>query len=129
MEAIEEITSLTEKAVATLLAGRKRFTTDRSSKCQRKVVRWPFPGTVQLWLPDDNGSERLLLGTSVNLSVQGIAIRCDEELRLGSKIPIAIHEPELSLQGTAVVRHCTAIDNGTFFVGMQFLFDSDDGQA
>jgi hypothetical protein len=93
-----------------------------ATKGRRRAPRWPFPGTVELWIPEADGQERYTLATSLNLSLQGMGMRCDEELSEGTELAIAIHEPEVSFHGRAVVRHCTEFE-GEYLIGLQFLFD------
>ena len=121
MESVE-VCSLTEASITKLLTGRHERPSDAALGGRRKVLRWPFPGTVQLWISDENGVEEHTLATSVNLSEQGVGILVDDELPIGLELTIALHEPEASLQGRAVVRHCTHADE-RYFVGLQFVFD------
>ena len=120
---ITEICPLTEEAVAKLLAGRNTRQPDTKGKARRKVTRWPFTGTVELWIPDEQGRERYALATSLNLSLGGVGIRCDEALSLGLELALAVHEPEVSFHGRGVVRHCTDM-KGEFLIGLQFLYDA-----
>ena len=69
-----------------------------------------------------SGGERYALATSINLSVDGIGVRADEELRSGLQLAIAIHEPEMSFHGRAVVRHCAETDTGSYIVGLEFVY-------
>jgi len=120
-----EICALTEQAVGELLAKRQTWASRADAGGRRRAMRWPFPGTVELWIPDGNGGERYNLATSINLSIDGIGIRADEELRIGMTLSIAIHEPEMSFHGKAFVRHCTETDAGSYILGLQFLFDKN----
>ena len=120
-----EICALTEHAVGELLAKRQSWASRADSGGRRRAMRWPFPGTVELWIPDGNGGERYNLATSINLSIDGIGIRADEELRPGLKLAVAIHEPEMSFHGKAMVRHCAETDRGSYIVGLQFLYDKN----
>jgi len=117
-----EIFQLTEEAVNRLLAERASGTSMPFAKCRRKTQRWPFPGTVELWLANDKGVEEIELGTCVNMSHNGLGMLLDRELPIGLKLPMAVHQPESSLQGHAVVCHCTEIDAG-YYVGVKFLFE------
>lgn len=117
-----EICRLTEEAVARFLAGRDPKQPDTSGKARREVARWPFPGTVELWIPDEHGIEHHALATSLNLSLGGVGVRCDEALSPGLELAIAVHEPEVSFHGRAVVRHCTEM-RGDYLIGLQFLYD------
>ena len=49
----------------------------------------------------------------------------EEALEPGLELAIVFHEPEVSLFGRAVVRHCTEFEHGSFFVGIQFLFEGE----
>ena len=120
-----EICALTEQSVGELLAKRQSWASRADASGRRRTMRWPFPGTVELWIPDEDGGERYALATSINLSIDGIGIRADEELPPGLQLAVAIHEPEMSFHGKAVVRHCTETETGSFIVGLQFLFDKD----
>ena len=116
-----EICALTERALARMLAGRAGDPNGAKPGGRRKAPRWPFPGTVELWVPDQNGLEQHTLATSQNLSTHGIGIKVDEALPVDLELGIAIHEPEMSFHGRAVVRHCTEIEDG-YYIGMQFRF-------
>ena len=120
-----EIYRLTEKAIDRLLCKQEQdanLTDDEA--CRRQSKRWPFPGTVEMWLPDRNGVEHIALGTCVNLGRQGLAMLYEEELPIGLEIALAVHQPEASLHGRAVVRHCAAKDDA-FYIGVEFLFDKE----
>ncbi len=117
-----EIYRLTEKAIDRLLSEQEQNRNLSANACRRKTKRWPFPGTVEMWLPDENGVEQIALGTCVNLSRQGLAMLYEEELPLGLEMAMAVHQPEASLHGRAVVRHCSAKDDD-FYIGLEFLFD------
>ncbi|MGD2109857.1 MAG: PilZ domain-containing protein [Phycisphaerae bacterium] len=120
---ITEICPLSEEAVAQLLAGRNAREPDTEHKARRKVARWPFPGTVELWIPDQQGRERYTLATSLNLGLGGVGIRCDEPLSPGLELALAVHEPEISFHGRGTVRHCTEM-GGEYLIGLQFVFDA-----
>lgn len=92
---------------------------------QRRDSRWPFPGTVELWLPDSAYGERHLLATLHNLSPNGLAMRTRKEVHSGTRVSLAIHLPELSCYGHAIVRHCTRSNVG-FLVGVEFIFESEE---
>ena len=120
-----EFCALTEQSVGELLAKRQSWASRADANGRRRAMRWPFPGTVELWIPDGNGGERYNLATSINLSIDGIGIRADEELRPGLILAVAIHEPEMSFHGQAMVRHCTETDTGSYILGLQFLYDKN----
>jgi len=120
-----EICALTEESVDELLTKRQSWASRADAGGRRRAMRWPFPGTVELWIPDGNGGERYNLATSINLSRDGIGIRADEELRPGLELAVAIHEPEMSFHGKAVVRHCAESENESYILGLQFIFDKN----
>ncbi len=120
MEAAE-ICPLARDTLAELLTGRNTTAADKAGKRRRKVPRWPFPGTVELWIPDELGIERYALATSLDLSLDGVGIRCDEPLSPGLELAVAIHEPEVSFHGRAIVKHCTEIED-EYLIGLQFRF-------
>ena len=115
-----EICKLTQAAVARLLEDRAGL--KLSSREKRRTPRWPFPGTVELWIPDEDGTERYTLATSLDLSINGAGIRADEPLEPGLELPVAFHEPEVSFHGRAIVRHCTRVEED-YVIGLQFVFD------
>ena len=82
-----EICQLTEDAVHRLLAERVSGTSDSYADCRRKTTRWPFPGTVELWLPNDEGIEEIELGTCINMSPSGLGMLLDRELPIGLEVP------------------------------------------
>ncbi len=116
-----EICALSPESVAQLLTGRQRAGRGSAWHGRRNAQRWSFPGTIELWIPEA-GSERHALASSINLSTTGVGLRCDEPLTPGMELGIAIHEPEMSFHGRAVVRHCTETPDETCIVGLQFLF-------
>lgn len=117
-----EIYPLNRSTVTELLIGNEVHAPDDEGARRRSLRRWPFPGTVQLWVPDENGIEELQLATCVNLSLDGAGLIHDEILPEGLDLTIAIHQPEASFQGRATIRHCTWTSKG-YFIGLQFLFD------
>jgi len=116
-----EICELTRQSIKSLLEQRMGAATGRD-RCRRDNVRWAFPGAVELWITDDDGTENHVLATSINLSSQGIGIRTDEPIKPGTEVGVAVHEPEMSLHGRAAVRHCNPAGH-EFVVGLQFLFN------
>lgn len=120
-----EIHPLTRQAVGKLLGDRTSHAANGHANCLRRTTRWPFPGTVELWLPRDGGGDAYALATSINLSADGIGIKFEEPLKPGLNTGIAFHEPEASFHGHATVRHCTELEDGSYFIGMQFRFDAD----
>lgn len=118
-----EFCALASDSIAKLLAGRQKHSRATAWHGQRNAPRWPFPSTVELWVPDATGEDRYLLATSVNLSTTGIGLKVDEQIPAGTELALAVHEPEMSFHGRAVVRHCTETDRGYWLAGMQFLFE------
>ncbi|MCK4660152.1 MAG: PilZ domain-containing protein [Phycisphaerae bacterium] len=116
----EEIILLTADSVAALVAAHRSCEETETGK--RRMPRWPFPGTTQLWLTDAAGVEKLVFATCCNISADGLGLRTDDSLPVGTTVPIAIHLPQATYHGKAAVRHCTASANG-YFVGMEFSFE------
>lgn len=123
-----EFCKLGPDTVAKLLAGRQKNTRPTNWHGRRNAPRWPFPSTVELWIPGPKGEDHYSLATSINLSTTGIGLKLDEAIPPGTKVSLAVHEPEVSFHGRAVVRHCTQTDHGYCIAGLQFLFDPDDGR-
>lgn len=121
MDALE-FCPLTKGALGELLSARHPSSVGDKKTERRQMPRWPFPGTVELWVPDESGIEQHVLATSINLSLQGVGIKIDDDLPLDTNVGIAIHEPEVSLHGRAFVRHCTPIDDG-YYIGLSFAFN------
>ncbi len=119
-----EVFPLTERGLMKLLRTREAARPAGAARGRRKAARWPFPGVVEMWIPDDSGEPQHTLATSVNLSLNGIGIRCDDPLECGLELDIAFHEPEMSFHGRASVRHCTKIDSD-HLIGLQFVFDKE----
>jgi hypothetical protein len=92
---------------------------------KRLVERWPFPGTVEVWLPEDCYGERHVLATLHNLSAHGLAMRTRRPVPTGTRVALAVHQPELSCYGHALVRHCTQAAVG-YLVGVEFFYPNDD---
>lgn len=115
------VVPLTEKAVSKLLRSREAARPKNRQAGKRLTPRWPFPGVVELWLPDENGEMQHSLATSINLSLNGIGIRYDETLEPGTEVELAFHEPEMSFHGRAIVRHATKMESD-HLIGMQFVF-------
>lgn len=122
MEATE-FCALGSDSIARLLAGRQKNLRPTTWHGRRNAPRWPFPSTVELWIPDSEGGDKYGLATSINLSTTGIGLKVDEFISPGTEVAIAVHEPEMSFHGRAVVRHCTQTDHGFCIAGLQFLFD------
>lgn len=118
-----EICPLTREAVTKLFADRHAQADEKVERQRRKAPRWPFPGTAELWVPGEGDIEHYTLATSLNLSLDGAGIRCDEPLPLNLELAVAFHEPEVSFHGRAVVRHCTRMGD-EYLIGLQFLFDA-----
>lgn len=122
MEATE-FCALGSDSIARLLAGRQKNLRPTTWHGRRNAPRWPFPSTVELWVPDSSGEDRYCLATSINLSTTGIGLKLDEPIEAGTEVAIAVHEPEVSFHGRAVVRHCSETDHGFCIAGLQFIFE------
>jgi len=116
-----EFVKLTPETAAALIISQIRDRAFSEPLGQRRKPRWPFPGTVELWLPDEAESERHIFGTAINISADGIAVRCDEKPTIGTACAIAIHLAEATYHGRAVVRHVTQTSRD-YILGVQFTF-------
>jgi hypothetical protein len=117
----DEFIPISEKAIAAILHDRFGCTDDGQVDPRRRLPRWPFPGTVELWIQDANGEAEHELGRALNLSLGGVGIMIDRELTPGQSFEIAIHQPEATLYGRATVRHCTVTDSG-HHAGLEFQY-------
>jgi hypothetical protein len=80
---------------------------------------------VEVWLPEDCYGERHLLATLHNLSLDGFAMRARRPVPTNTKLEFALHEPELSCYGHALVRHCSQAPFG-YLIGCEFVFPGED---
>lgn len=116
-----EIRPLSREALEGFLHDRESAAPDDHLGAQRRAPRWPFSWPVELWVPDGTGREEYSLATCRNLSMGGVGVSSDDPIATGQEIPIAIHQPEISFHGRAVVRHCRKTSAG-YYVGLEFLF-------
>ncbi len=121
----EKIVRITPEAISELLDTHRVNATAKQGPGARREERWPFPGTVEVWLPEQCYGERHVLATLHNLSVHGLAMRTRRPIPVETKISLAIHQPALSCYGHAVVRHCTQAHHG-YLVGVEFMSHEDD---
>ena len=117
----EEFIQITRKAVLSILQDRYGYSEDGYVDSRRGKPRWPFPGTVELWIPLPDGEQEYILARALNLSSKGVGVLIDDPLEVGSEVSIAIHEPEATLFGKAMVRHSAAIDHG-ILAGLEFVY-------
>ncbi|MFH1745903.1 MAG: PilZ domain-containing protein [Planctomycetota bacterium] len=117
----DRIVKLSPKAIQQLIDSQQIKSESKQGPGKRRVERWPFPGTVEVWLPDDCYGEQHHLATLHNLSINGLAMRTRRPIATDTKVSIALHQPELSAYGHAVVRHCTRAHAG-YLVGVEFCF-------
>lgn len=120
----EQIVKLTPESVRGLLEQQRSQAIAKQGPGQRREERWPFPGTVEIWLPEHCYGEKHVLGTLHNLSQNGLAMRTRRPLERDTIVAIALHQPAVSCYGQAVVRHCTRASVG-YLVGVEFTFASD----
>lgn len=118
----DEILPLTPQTATELARAQQPAAGQPDEAGKRAQPRWPFPGTVELWVPADDGTEMHALGVCHNLSRTGIGVRCDHQLPAGLTLPLAIHLPQASYHGKGVVRHCSERGKG-FLVGIEFVFE------
>jgi hypothetical protein len=121
----EKIVKISAETIRELIDAQGIASIPKDSPGKRREERWPFPGTVEVWLPEECYGERHVLATLHNLSPNGLGMRCRRPVPVDTKVAIAIHQPELSCYGHAVVRHCTRAHVG-YMVGMEFVFPPPD---
>jgi hypothetical protein len=121
----ERIVKLTPESVEELLNARSVQAQNKNGPGHRREERWPFPGTVEVWLPDECYGEKHVLATLHNLSPHGLAMRSRRPITKDTPVSIAIHQPELSCYGNALIRHCTRAHVG-YLIGMEFSFAAED---
>jgi hypothetical protein len=124
----ERIVKLTPDAIRELVEPRGVKTVSKHENGMRREERWPFPGAVEVWLPETCYGERHVLATVHNISPHGLAMQLERPIDKDTKIELAIHEPELSCYGNAFVRHCTRTAAG-YLVGVEFSFDSEEEEG
>ncbi|MCB9850995.1 MAG: hypothetical protein H6817_09875 [Phycisphaerales bacterium] len=117
----EEFIPLSADAVLDILHERYGYCDDRDANERRGRTRWPFPGTVELWVPNEDGGEEYLLARALNLSPLGVGILVEDDIPMDARVSIAIHQPEATLFGKALTRHASPTPEGTL-VGLQFLY-------
>ncbi|GEM_PF-504884 len=121
----ERIIKLSVTVIRELLESQNIQTTHKQPPGARRHPRWPFPGAVEVWLPDSCYGERHMIATMHNLSLNGLAMRSRLPIPTGTPISLAIHEPALSCYGQAVVRHCTRGAVG-YLIGVEFIFSENE---
>jgi len=121
----ERIVKLTPEAIHELLESMRISAQSKQPRGKRREDRWPFPGTVEVWLPDECYGERHVLATLHNLSPSGLAMRTRRPIPTATRVSLAVHQPELSCYGHAIVRHCTRAPVG-YLVGVEFYYHGED---
>jgi len=117
----EHIVKLSPQTIHELLDAQRVRAEPKHPPGQRRTERWPFPGTVEVWLPDGCYGEQHVLATLHNLNENGLAMRTRRPIPTDTRISLALHQPELSVYGHALVRHCTRAHVG-YLVGVEFAF-------
>jgi hypothetical protein len=117
----DNIVKISPVAIRELIDSHQVNAVPKAGPGHRRETRWPFPGTVEVWLPESCYGERHVLATLHNLSLHGLAMRARRPVPIGTKVSLAVHQPELSCYGHAVVRHCTQAHVG-YLIGMEFIF-------
>lgn len=121
----ERIVKLSPEAIAELIDAHRVAAVSKEPPGKRREERWPFPGTVELWLPEQCYGERHMLATLHNLSPNGLGMRSRRPVPVDTKVSLAIHQPALSCYGHALVRHCTRTHVG-YLVGLEFIYQSEE---
>ncbi|MCL2330022.1 MAG: PilZ domain-containing protein [Phycisphaerae bacterium] len=120
----QEIVNLTQKRITEIVVARQEaglLPSELVPVERRHGDRWPFRGAVELW-PEGMDGRSLTHGTCLNIGDSGMGLCCDEYHAPGETMEVAIHLPEMTLCGQAVVRYCSQVRN-QFMVGMEFIYD------
>lgn len=117
---VKEFVPLNRATIAKLIENRQARDAGVSGRKRRRLARWPFPGQLQLWVRNAAGEEIQLFGTCHNLNENGIGVNCERHIEPGTRVPIAIHQPEATYHGEGVVRHSTP-SGAEYFVGIEFI--------
>ena len=115
----DEIAELTEQSVRDLIRVRTEGSEPFPGHERRRAARWPFPGTVEIQSAD--GEPGQWFATCRNISETGLGMACDRGFDQNSLLEIAIHLPEATLYGRAIVRYCQGTPAG-FMTGIEFLY-------
>lgn len=119
----DEFIKISQTAIEQLLIERYGHEQTDMHDRRRAQQRWPFPGTIELWLPETDaadGDQAHVLGRVLNLSTGGIGALLDEPVDIEQTLTAAIHQPEATLYGDVIVRHCAPTAHG-YHVGLQFV--------
>ncbi len=117
----DQIVKLTREAIGAVLGERHRTQAGvYAGKDRRNRARWPFPGTVQIWPCGGDGRQNWY-GTLRDLSEDGLGMCCDDPFIPGTRVEIALHVPEASFCGQAIIRYCQPTGRD-YLVGVQFQF-------
>lgn len=119
----DRIVRLTPAAVEELLDAHRMPSVAKQANVKRRHERWPFPGTIEIWLPEKCYGELNFLATLHNLSPGGLAMRSRRPIPVDTRLSFAIHVPALSTYGEGVVRHCTQAHAG-YLIGVEFIFEA-----
>lgn len=117
----EQIVRITPEVIRSLIQKSPAPTIAKQGPGRREQERWPFAGTVELWLPDTAYGEKHILATLHNISAGGLAVRSRLPIQTDTRVDLALHQPDLSCYGQAIVRHCTSAPSG-YLIGVEFLF-------
>lgn len=124
----EKIVKLSPDVVRELIDVQQVEAVAKTAPGNRREERWPFPGAVEVWLPEQCYGERHMLATLHNLSPHGLGMRARRPVPVDTKVSVAIHQPALSCYGHAMIRHCTQAHVG-YLIGMEFIFDAAEDDA
>ncbi|HOB73210.1 MAG TPA: PilZ domain-containing protein [Phycisphaerae bacterium] len=119
----EEIVKLSREAVINLIKTRRSTVHIEpfAGPERRRSPRWPFPGQVEVRVADDEQCPPGFFDCR-DLSETGMGMCGDHHYPVGTVIELALHVPELTLYGRAVVRYCMQTSRG-HMMGVEFLFD------
>jgi hypothetical protein len=117
----DEIIQLTKESIRDLVRARQGLGEPFAGHDRRRAPRWPFPGTVELHATD--GTTGQWFATCRDISETGLGMCGEHYFYPETIVEIAIHVPEATLFGRAVVRYCQQTPSG-FMTGIEFTFDN-----
>jgi PilZ domain len=116
----DEIIQLTRESIRDLVYSRQAEVDSLPGHTRRRTPRWPFPGTVGIHPTD--GTNGQWFATCRDISETGLGMCGEHYFYPDTIVEIAIHLPEATLYGRAVVRYCQQTPSG-YMTGVEFTFD------
>jgi hypothetical protein len=116
---VDEVLELTRERIKSIVAEQPSPSTAVGDD-RRSGPRWPVGGLVELW---DRAAAAGAsgYGTCREISEGGIGIQCSRSFEVGASVMLALHLPDVAMQGRGTVRYCAPCERG-YSVGVEFGF-------